>query len=166
MDDVIKCAVCGRLHSRTESELFFQRPEIVHALPNAERQRRCFQNSDICVLDDQRFFIKGLLPLPVTGRIKPYCIGVWAEVEQDVFKRIRDLWTEPSQASEPRLPASLANRLPLQPDTLGLKVAVQLTGSTTRPEYYLEPMEHPLYGEQTRGIDEHRALEYGETTRP
>jgi hypothetical protein len=165
MDDAVKCSVCGRLHSRAESELYFQRPDIVHALSDEERQRRCFQNADLCVLDDKQYFVRGLLPLPVAGRTRPYRIGVWAEVAREVFDRIRELWTDPSQTSEPRMSACLANRLPLQPDTLGLRMEIQLTGPTTRPEFFLEAMEHPLYGEQTRGIDEHRALEYGDSTR-
>jgi hypothetical protein len=39
-----------------------------------------------------------------------------------------------------------------------------LTGPTTRPDYYVEPTEHPLYAEQAQGIDDHRAFQYSDST--
>ena len=165
MSDVVVCSVCGKPHPRAEIELYFSRPDTIHALSDDERQARCKSSADVWILDRERIFLRGLLPLSVHGRSRPYNIGVWAEVSDAVYRRIHELWTDPSQASEPRMPGALANRLPLQPDTLALAVLIQLTGPKTRPEYYVEPVVHPLYREQLHGIDEHRALEYGESTR-
>jgi hypothetical protein len=82
------------------------------------------------------------------------------------YQRIYELWSDPDQANEPRLPATLANRIPLHPiDSLGLAISIQLTGPKTRPEYLINAVDHTLYGEQRDGIDEHRALEYSDRTR-
>jgi hypothetical protein len=164
MNDTVVCSVCGQTHRKSESELFFQRPDVIHALSEEDRTSRCKSTSDAWMLDGERLFLRGLLPLPVRGESRRYNIGVWAEVSRDIFSRVNELWTDPAQAAEPRMPAVLANELPLVPNTLGLSVAIQLTGPTSRPEYYIEATEHPLYSEQARGIDAHRALEYTDST--
>jgi hypothetical protein len=164
MNDTVFCSVCGRAHSKSESELTFKRPDVIHALSDEDRESRCKSTDETWLLDGERMFLRGLLPLPVHGRSRRYCIGVWAEVSRDVFARVRALWSDPAQSDEPRMPAVLANELPLVPSSLGLPVAIQLTGPKTRPEYYLKAIEHPLYSEQALGIDAHRALEYTEST--
>jgi hypothetical protein len=160
MDGTVTCSVCGRVHARAESELIFKRPDAVHALSIEEREKRCQLTTDIAILDKQRFFLRGLLSVPVIGRSRLYNMGVWSELSEHDFARVYELWTDPDQASEPRLPASLANRLPLVENTLGIGIQIQLTGPKTRPQFYVTETDHLLYREQTNGIDEHRALEY------
>jgi hypothetical protein len=164
MNDTVICSVCGQSHRKSNSELFFQRPDVIHALSEEERETRCKSTSDAWMLDGERLFLRGLLPLPVRGESRRYNIGVWAEVSREVFTRVNELWKDAAQAAEPRMPAVLSNELPLVPSTLGLSMAIQLTGPSTRPEYYIEATEHPLYSEQARGIDGHRALEYTDST--
>lgn len=164
MNDTVSCSVCGQSHLKSDSELFFERPDVIHPLSQDERDTRCQFTSDAWMLDGERFFLRGVLPLPILEEARRYNIGVWAEVSRDVFARINELWTDPAQAAEPRMPALLANELPLLPSTLGLSVSLQLTGPLTRPEYYVEATEHPIYAEQTRGINAHRSLAYTEAT--
>lgn len=164
--DLVTCTVCGKTHTLVNSELAFGLPDEIYALAETERTVRCDISSDICAIDRNRFFVRGLLPLRVKGRRKKYCIGVWSEISEEAFSRIYSRWHDPDQANEPRLSGSLANRLPLHRNSsLGLPVAIQLTGPKTRPEFYLEPTNHPLYLEQAKGIDGHRAVEYSDRRR-
>jgi len=106
--------------------------------------------------------VRGLLPLAVDNRKQNYNLGVWAEVSEEIFGRIYRLWDDPAQDTEPRMPGSLANKLPYHSDTVGLGISIQLTGPTSRPEFYVNPTGHSLYAEQSQGIDEHRAIEYSD----
>jgi hypothetical protein len=162
MNKQVACATCGKTHPVSDSELTFGLPDEIFALPEEEREARCKVGSDIVLFDADRFFIRGLLPLNVAGRDVPYRLGVWAEVSGPVYERICDLWSDEHQDREPRMPGRLANHVPFHPDTTNLGLSIQLTGPKTRPEFYLEPSENSLYTEQTRGIDEHRALEYSD----
>ena len=166
MADLVTCSVCGKAHALENSELVFRLPDIIHALSDEERSTRCDISTDMCRLDRERFFLRGLLPLPVSGRPQPYRLGVWAEISLDTFRRIYERWDDADQAEEPPLPATLANSLPLHDaDTLGLRISVQLTGPRTRPDFFVEAHEHSLYLEQAQGIDEHRAIEYSDRKR-
>jgi hypothetical protein len=158
----VECVTCGRVHPLDESELTFKLPDEVFGLSEEDRLQRCQMNADIVHLDGQRYFLRGVLPLKVAGRRQPYNIGTWAEVSPDVFGRIYDRWDDADQDQEPRLPGVLANAVPFHPSAVQLRVGIQLTGPKSRPEFHLEPIEHSLYDEQARGIDEHRALEYSD----
>jgi hypothetical protein len=166
MSEDVVCAVCGKVHARTNIELCYKLPDAVHAIVESERKRRCRFSADAGVLDEKRFFLRGTLPLPVSGRPRPYNIGIWAEVSREAFVRTYELWADPDQAAEPRFPGVLANTLPQQPETCGLAVLVQLEGPTTRPTFHLSAADHPLFQEHTTGIDEHRALEYTDYSTP
>ena len=163
MSKEVQCSECGKTHSLESSELVFDLPDEIFSLTEDVRVQRCDLSAEFCALDRERFFLRGLLPFPVKGRSDPYRIGIWAEITLSDYKRIYDLWSDPEQSSEPRISAALANKLPLHKDnSLGLAISIQLTGPKTRPEYFIEVMEHELYAEQQLGIDEHRALEYSD----
>jgi hypothetical protein len=162
MTDEIICATCGRSHPVEDSELTFGLPDVVFDLPESEREVRCKIGKEIVSLDDRTFFLRGLLPLKVAGRAREYCLGVWVEVSEDVLSRVRELWSDANQEQEPRMPGTLANKVPFHSDTVGLRLALQLTGPTTRPQFILDTADHSLYVEQSRGIDEHRAIEYSD----
>lgn len=160
MEESLPCSVCGNEHSRSALELYFVRPDPIVALSESEREERCQESDDLCVIKWERFFVRGVLPLPVPEREQPYQVGVWAEVKPQDFKTILDLWSDETQSSTPPFIGMLANHIPNHKNTLGLEVKVALSGPTTRPKFYIVNQEHDLYDEQNNGISSHRAYEY------
>ncbi|VXB17397.1 DUF2199 domain-containing protein [Massilia sp. 9I] len=154
------CSKCGEEHPLEEMELTFRRPDAAAKMTEDERARLVRENSDLCVIEGKRFFIRAVLPLPVEGRDIPYCIGLWVEVSQAAFDRIYDLWESDEQRHEPPMPAHLANEVPTAPGSLGLEAQLRLSGPTVRPEVFLKPGTHQLYLEQSQGVDVHRIAEY------
>lgn len=154
------CHQCGKEHSIDEMELSFRRPDDVVNLTTEERERMLKENNDLCNIAGKRFFIRALLPLMVEARDRAYNVGLWVEVEQSAYERVNELWVNPEQNMEPPFDALIGNSIPTLPETLGMSVKLQLTGSTSRPEVFISPCTHPLYIEQSEGITEHRAHEY------
>lgn len=148
------------MHRLDELELCYRRPDPVVALSQEERDATARETDDLCSIGEDRFFVRAVLPLPVAARERDYNLGMWVEVGRDAFFRVIDLWHDPDQANEPPFEAVLANRLPYVPDTSGMPVQLQLTGSRTRPRIVVPASDHPLHLEQTRGITAHRASEY------
>src|ERR1700737_4216874 len=129
MTETVTCSACGKVHPIEDSELVFHLPDVIHGLAADERDARCDIHAEVCVLDRERFFLRGLLPIPVSGRSKPYNIGVWAEVSLETYRRIYERWDDPDQRDEPRLSGTLANDVPLQGrDTLGVEISLQMIG--------------------------------------
>jgi hypothetical protein len=158
--DSVRCSVCGEVHPRAEVEMGFRRPDPLLDFGEEERKARCKESDDLGSIDGERFFVRGVLPIPVQGRDLPYSWGVWAEVNKESFDRILALWSDENQASEPPLQGTLANEIPLFEGTLGLPLKIRLTGPTTRPAFHLDESPHPLWTEQRYGVDERRVDEY------
>jgi len=154
------CSTCGKTHTVDDLELVFHRPEPIDQIPEIDRPEKVKQSDDLASIGYDRFFVRCVLPLPVEGRANPYSLGVWAEVTEQDFFKIIDLWNEPEQAQEPAFDATLQNRIPHLQETCGLHVLLQLTGPKTRPRLTVPPSEHELHAQQCRGITPHMANEY------
>jgi hypothetical protein len=141
-------------------ELTFRRPDDAAAISPDDRPCLLQENDDLCIIEGKRFFIRGVLPLPVVARNSTYCIGLWVEVSQATFERVYDLWESEDQRNEQPHAASIANEIPIARGSLGLEAELRLAGPAKRPEVFLKASDHPLYAEQTGGIDVHRISEY------
>ncbi|MET0934799.1 MAG: DUF2199 domain-containing protein [Luteibacter sp.] len=154
------CAICGTTHEEDELELSYGRPDAIFDMPTDERSLDVYESDDACVIDDERFFLRATLPLPVHGRSSDYHIGVWVEVGEEIFHRVGDLWDDPLQAAEPPMKGTLANEIRLHGHSLGEPLLMQLTGPATRPQVFISDRDHSLGREQREGISTHRASEY------
>ncbi|MEQ8768070.1 MAG: DUF2199 domain-containing protein [Planctomycetota bacterium] len=164
----MRCSVCGDDHPIEEIEPAFGRPDAYFDLTPEQRERLAKSDSDLCRLEDPgsgelRWFVRAVLPVPVSGRKEPFRWGLWTEVPKHSFDRILELWSEPDQHIEPPIPADLANSIPTYPETSGLPCTLHLTGPSTRAEiHFAEILDHPLAQEFHSGVTAHRAQEWVE----
>jgi hypothetical protein len=100
---------------------------------------RCLKGDDFCCIragegnEVPRFFLRTILPVPLTDIGGNTQWGLWIKVAEADAKRAWDLWDAPDQAQEPPSQGFVANHIKGYPDTVGLPVVVRLTGPTTRP---------------------------------
>jgi hypothetical protein len=156
------CSTCGAEHDVLDPT--FRRPEAFQRLSSESRDQHAKANDDLCEIflpEGPRHFVRGVLPVEVEGLPDDVWWGLWAEVEQPVFRRILELWSDADQTSEPPFDGTLANVIPSYPHTLGLPLSIQLTGPTSRPEFRFPPsLSHPFAEECHAGVDVHRAAEW------
>lgn len=164
--DRVPCSRCGVEHDLSEVEPSYRRPDEWYAVPEDEREYRVWDGKDACgirSLDDseRRFFLRVGLPMPVHGEAIPCNWGLWVEVSERAFYRVRELWYEPSQASEPPFEGWVANALAGYESTLGLRGEVTLTGPKSVPSFRLAPdSDHLLAREQREGVWPERVLDW------
>lgn len=164
----MKCATCGEEHDLLEPT--FRRPDAVVALSAEERATRVKEGNDLCAIwaqsdgEQHRYFVRCVLKVGLLDAPDETGWGLWAEVQETAFRRILETWSDPEQTSLPPFQASIANRVPEYPDTLGLPAVLRLTGPTTRPLLTLEPpSSHPFALECNRGVCTHRVVEWLES---
>jgi hypothetical protein len=147
------CEKCGKEHADTDRQIGFGKPDAYFEVPDSERESRVFVHSDICDIDRKRFFVRGLLQIPVHGH-EPFGWGIWAEMGKPDFIRYVELYNSHTQANEAPLHGRIATLIPAYPaPTIGIPVAVELTGPTTRPIFLIDPaVNHPLAEEQRSGV--------------
>jgi len=134
-------------------------PDPVFFLSETEQTRRCRIGVDVCTIDDSRFFVRGLLPLPVHNTNLPYRMSLWAEVDRTTFRKL-DSPDDLDSTNGPPISGILANEVSLAPEASGLAVAIYPTGPDTCPEFFLKEVKHCLWEEQSRGVTAQRALKY------
>ena len=160
------CAKCGTPHDASELEPTFDAPLAYYQVPEAERAHRTFLTSDKCGVRDaadtsRQYFLRVVMPVPIRGDGRPCSWGVWVEVAPEVLKRSDQLWDDPAQGNEPRLPARLANGISEYPGSLGLKGSLQLVDPSTRPVFYLDPNNgHQLHRVQAEGVWPETVIEW------
>ena len=152
------CRCCGHVHEGL-ADLVFAAPYYYYTVPADQREQRCTLTSDMCSIDDQDFFIRGCLDIPIVGRSDRFSWGAWCSVSRANFSKYREVFDQPHQSDVGPFFGWFSVRLPGYPDTLGLKVRAHRRDERTRPLFELEESPHPLSLECRLGIPEARLQE-------
>jgi hypothetical protein len=145
------CRSCGEVHEGL-ADLAFAAPYYYYTVPETERAERTLLTSDLCSIDNEDFFIRGCLEVPIVGRSDIFSWGAWCSVSRVNFDRYREVFDQVHQSSVGPFFGWFSSRLPAYPDTLRLKVMAHLRDHTTRPWFELETSDHPLSIDYREGI--------------
>jgi hypothetical protein len=149
------CACCGRVHEGPTQDWAFRLPDEVWSLPEAERPLRARFDTDLCRLGS-RYFIRGLLAVPLNDRREQFRWGVWAEASREVFERYLHFYDKDG-TGEPSHPGVLANALAPYEGSLGAPLRIQFQDAKTRPAFRVAEGEGGALGrDQRSGVDDVR----------
>lgn len=160
-DSFFICSHCGKQHRTSELSFAADFPDPYFKLRRDERDTRAIVGSDQCVIDGEQFYIRGCLALPVTKSNGVFLWGVWARVHEKDYDEITAHWT--TEGRENKIgpyKARLANSLSIYPETLNLKLEIEVEPVGSRPSLFLDEPDHPLALEQENGITMQKAEEY------
>lgn len=157
-----KCSQCGEMHADLPLCYGAEAPAIYSQIPAAERRKRAVLGDERCVIDNQHFFVKGRICIPVQGSSDPFVWLVWVSLSNLNFERTLKLWETPGRESEPPYFGWLSTELPVYPSTLNLRTSVQTMPVGERPLIVIGDEEHPLACEQQQGITMRRVQEIAE----
>ncbi len=145
------CGTCGRSHSGPP--LSFAAPAPDHWQPEMAEEADCLLDADLCVIGGERFFVRGLIELPVRDTGDVFTYSMWVSLSRQNFTRAVDVWEQPGRESEPPSFGWLSNVIPgYEPTTLNLRTNVHTRAVGQLPYIELEPTAHPLAVEQRAGI--------------
>jgi hypothetical protein len=133
-------------------DIRFGLPGAIHDLTDEERAGRTRLTDDFAVLDDNRFYVRGLLELPIPELESHFGYGVWLEIEQPDFAHLLKHWKDPDQSEFPGTPGLLANELEPYAPTNGLRVLLQPVSADLLPSVAVLDAAHPLAIDQQSGI--------------
>ena len=134
-------------------------PAAVNTIAKAQWAERVDSDGELCIIDDEYYFVHGVLQLPVHGGDEVFEWGVWVSLSPAAFNRTVEQWETPGRESEPAYFGWLSTELPYSPTTINLKTHVQTRAVGQRPLVLLHPSDHPLAIEQHRGITMARVQE-------
>lgn len=158
------CSCCGKTYSGLPLDYSMAFPDYFAAwrsgLSEEEIERRSSHSSDVCVVDDQHYFVRGVIEIPIIGFTEDnFRWGAWVSLSKKSFDEVMELWDKDPTGHGPYF-GWLNNHLELySPSTLDLKTHVHLQDNNLRPRIELEPTDHPLAVEQRNGISIERVQE-------
>ncbi len=153
-----RCPDCRDIHDGLP-DLCFALPDAIFELDPEQRQARALVSSDLCVLDDERYFIRCVLEVALADHTDVFAYGLWAEVKARDFNRYAVYYNTEAPATASQFEGAIANRLPLTEETLELACAISLSNEEgMRPALRVLNASHSLHGEQETGVELSRAL--------
>jgi hypothetical protein len=160
------CSVCGESHAGETRDIRLGVPDPIFRIEEPERDGRAWVGDDSAVLrdrDEERFFVRALLELPVEGEEGYFGYGTWIEVGETDFETLRELWHDEEGWRSDPFAGTLANELHPYAFTEGLPVRIRLRDVRLLPLVELDDANHELVRAQRNGISAHRAHELAAT---
>ncbi len=153
------CSCCGEYRNELPISYGTFAPVYYEYTHPEEREQRFELSEDLCVMDNEHYFIRGCVEIAVIGTDQTFIWGAWVSLSEANFKKVQKYWDRP-ELLEPML-GWFSTVLPCYPDTLNLKAKVHHRQGI-RPYIELEPTEHPLAVEINDGMSIERVQKIAE----
>lgn len=120
-----------------------------------------FLSEDFCILNDEHFFVRAVLEIPLIGAPAGICFayGIWSTLSRKNFEIYVDRFDAGEFDGVGPWFGWFSNALRNYPNTLNLQCQVRPRSNHQRPWIELESTDHPLVVEQREGITLDRLLE-------
>jgi hypothetical protein len=146
-----RCGVCDRLHDHLPRDIGYRRPDAVLDMPAEERERRVYEDDDLCTIDSDTFMLRGILYTPIDDGGQ-FGWGVWVTVSENDYYGYLDAWDNDAEDETPPFVGRIANEIVPYPGSRGLDVTVKPRSGGQRPQLTVISDVHPLGVDQRRGI--------------
>lgn len=107
---------------------------------------------DLCVIDEEQFFIRGVLEVPIQDLHSNFEWGLWALVRQEDFLRYIELWDADIEEDEPPFQGWLSGSPPEYPEAEMTEITIHLRSNGLRPLFRVIAAQQPLAIDQRAGI--------------
>ncbi|HZI58400.1 MAG TPA: DUF2199 domain-containing protein [Verrucomicrobiae bacterium] len=148
------CATCKQFHSGLPLSYAADSPDSYAWLNDKERDDRAVISSDQCIIDDEKYSLRGLIEIPIIGFDEFFLWSVWASVLKEAFEEIDEHWQTPAREKligpyKGRINNGLTE---YSPTTFNLKCTIRIQTLGSRPLFFIDEPAHPLAIEQRNGI--------------
>ena len=151
-----QCSVCGETHDSLP-HMVIDKPDYYWSVPEEERAERVELSPETCIIDDEDYFIRGVIEIHVHDYPHNFGFGVWVSQKRENFYTYVENF---DSADIGPFFGWLSTRLACyEEDTLLLKTMAHFRGGGERPRIELDETEHPLAIDQREGITLDRAWE-------
>ena len=157
---VFRCSQCQEVHQGLPA-IVFDAPTYYYGLAEGERAARGKRTHDLCVIDDEHYFVRAVLTVPILGEAECLEWGVWGSLSEANFERYRSSMHEDDQSKLGPLFSWFASTLPTYPTTAGLRCNLVPQDGDCRPLVEFHPDDpHPLVLDTKSGISLERAIAF------
>ncbi len=164
-----KCGTCEEWHTGPCLDFSYASPAYwttedakanqVSSFDWLREMPQTFLDEDICIIDGESYFIRGLIHLPIIGTTETFRWGVWGSLSRENFQKLIAMNDDPKRVELEPMFSWLSSSIEDYPDTLSLKMYAHIQPPRKRPTFELELTDHPLSREHYHGITPERVKE-------
>lgn len=154
-----KCSCCGQVYDELPLCFGTDFPAYYFSVPPDERERRIELKESLCVVDEQHFFHRGRLTIPIVDHTEKMIFNVWTSISADNFSKRMALWEDSKRIKEAPYFGWLQTIVPTYGDTLNIKTIAIEREVGIIPEIKSIEEGHRLTIDQENGITYKRAVE-------
>lgn len=153
-----KCECCDKTY---DMPLCFgiDVPAQYYSIPEEERYERIQIDTSWCVMDEEHFFHRGRLTIPIVDNDEDLLFDIWTSISEDNFCKRMDLWELPERVNELPYFGWLNSFIPSYGNTINLKIIAIEQAPGYIPEIKVTEEDHPLSIDQLQGITMEKAME-------
>ena len=141
------CATCGQEHTDLP-HIGFAAP--FHWADSLANDPDSLLTEDLCIIQGQDFFVRGVIEIPVHDYEHEFGWGVWVSHKKENFETYR---ANPDTNAIGPFFGWLSTKIDyFQESTLELKTMAHYRSGGLRPRILLEDLQHPLCRQQHDGI--------------
>jgi len=134
-------------------------PDYYYSVPPDEREKRIELAESLCVVDDEHFFHRGRLTIPIKDYDQDLIFNVWTTISKDNFIKRNTLWNDPRRIEEKPYFGWLQTAVPTYSNTINIKTIAIENEVGLIPTIEIIEEEHPLAIDQKDGITLDRAMQ-------
>lgn len=153
-----KCPCCDEIVEGMPSYAW-EKPLSYFSVPKEIRETNTFLTGELCVIAEERFFIRGCIEIPVFGSEDPFIWGVWVQLSEENFMEFQESLPKNERSNYGPYSGWLNVSMPAYLETENLKVIIHIRNDGIRPNIEIKTNEHPLAIEQQEGISVNRVSE-------
>lgn len=153
-----QCSCCGQLYDELPLCFGSEYPDYYFSVPPGQRAERIELKESLCVVDNEKFFHRGRLTIPIIDHNNDLVFNVWTSISQKKFTRRMDLWEDQDRTSQAPYFGWLQTTVKNYGDTLNIKTVAVEQEICLIPEIRSIEEGHKLTIDQENGIDYKRAV--------
>jgi hypothetical protein len=146
------CVTCGRYHEELPLCFGAEVPLYYYSVPAEEREARVEMSADWCIVDEEHFFIRGRIEIPIIDYPETFVWNVWTSLSEENFIRSQELWNHPLRVQEKPYFGWLQTEIPSYENTVNCKTWVHTQPVGTIPQVEVFEENHPLTLDQRNGV--------------
>lgn len=154
-----RCSCCGNEYENLPLTFGTEYPAYYYTVPEEERESRVEKTESLCVIDEEHFFVRGRLTIPIIDHEEDFIFNVWTTLSEENFIRTNELWNDVDRVNELPYFGWLQTYVPTYGDTLNLKTNVITQEVGVIPKIEVIEENNQLAVDQKNGITLNRALE-------
>ncbi len=157
--EIYKCSCCGKEFKQLPFCIGAEYPDYYFSIPEDEIENRVHFTKDLCVIDDEYFFIRGRISIPIIGHSKDFAFDIWTTLSEASFRRVEDMWNNPERINEPPYFGWLNTHIPTYDCSQSIKTNVHTTSLGFIPQIEIIEENHQLKIDQQNGITLEKAFD-------